>query len=234
MGPPAETEPELDTFGPPATGWDAAPTAGTPREHVEEGPRTYGTRRSTSSLDEPDQPGLAGPRRLGFVERSLSIRHGPAHQRERPLPTPGEAFEGIRPRAGAGARLPDLGSMATPDPGDAPGGPPTWAVIADPELLNDAHSAARAMRTLRGWYKVAVAGSRDRGLLVRRAERVGVPIDQVVALESDNPRLAAALSCHPSQMLVFVIGDGAAPAEAIRIEVDLHSFAQEAARCCQG
>lgn len=227
--------PPLESFGPAVDRWDATPRVGTPASEPEAAPPRLDPRPARATVVEPDTPPAI--KRVGFVERSMSVRYGPAYgpagSPSGPLPTIGEAYEGIRPRAAAGSRLPSKRTIAPPDPGEAPGGPPQWAVIASPELLVEVDSARRALRTLRGYFKVCVAGARDRGLLERRSDRVGVPLDAIYALEPDSPRLAAALGCHPSQLVVFVIPDVPAPEGAIRIESTAAGLAASALESCE-
>ncbi len=229
---PGAAGPLVESFGPPSDRWDAGPRVGSPPPEPESpGPRMRSNVARAFVEEAESTP--AGPKRVGFVERSMSVRYGPAGREADPLPTIGQAYEGLRPRGAAGSRLPSLSGMGPPDPGEAPGGPPLWVVVASPDLIIERSSARRALRALRGYFRVAVAGARDRGLLERRVDRLGVPLDGVYALESDSPRLAAALGCHPTQ-IVLIVREGDAVLEgAIRVEATSETLVSVVMELCQ-
>ena len=223
--------PSLSDFGPPVDDWQAALRVGTPPPRVTERPAEQDPNRvATATIAEP---GYAGKRAPTFIERPISVKEGRARRSAPPPPrTPLEAYERkVKPKQVRAAPLPDKETIAKDAEAqvkeEAPPSAPleredaaiTWVVLASPDLLQDPTALTATLRLLRGYFKLALTGVADRGHLVRRAERCGVPFDAIAALPSDSARLAEVLTDPPPTIAMVALADDPTPANLRRIEV---------------
>jgi hypothetical protein len=131
-----------------------------------------------------DEPGSTGRSVASVIERGLTVR------------------EGASRGAASAAPAPPV-ELAADD------APPLWVIVGSPALLDDAGDATRGLRLLRGRFKVALVGLTSRAPLDRLAERVGVPLDAVLALPPHAPALPEALGCPPHRALLLTLPEEA-------------------------
>jgi hypothetical protein len=223
---------ELNTFMPAVASWRVPPHVGSRPPAQTELPLNSSQNSKNQSFIQ--EPGRIGGRPPSFVERPMSIREGLARKNtaQSTAPTtPLAAYEQqVKPRQLRASPPPDLTPVPKSPPPVAPQTPSQeepaspddhpirWVALLSPDYLQPGPETRKALRKLRGYVKVAVAGIDDRAFLVRRMDRVGVPVDAIVALPPESDILASAIQCTPRELVVVAPNDVESPQGIRRID----------------
>lgn len=181
-----------------------------------------------------DEPGGTVQRSATVIERPLTVAEGRQIAAARLAPvvpqSPLEAFEStVRPRTGL-QRRPDMTTPPRPKTSRGEGlKTPRWVVICSPDLLMDAGKARGPLRKLRGYLHVAAAGSRL-AHVQSRLDRIGVPLDRVMGLESNSDLIAEGLECPPGVIAAVALADEETPPGTRRFEATLADLSEVADR----